>query len=476
MTDTATGYLESVRRTLDTLIDRGADRYGRVHAPIWMAILDVETLDSPRHPPPLDEATRVQRRGRRAPGGGNLFLDGAMLRAADRLSALTGEARYRAAAERYVGYYLRHFVDPQTGLIEWGPHNFYDAFADAIEYLEGHHHEIHAWLPPWPLLHRAAPAAVEREIAQIWEWHVDHTTARFGRHPDRGAGCSFAMTGGEFVAAFAFLYRATGRPEPLEWALRVARTHWHARDRDTDLIPNQAEMEEEAFKGRFDCRTTDTSISGLWCGRLLVAAQLTGRAELREMAVAVLRACLTYQWQGTAHPWGQLRLDGTPVPDPRATEGYDQWAPRGALDLWPAYLLGYEYPQETALAYVLAHRLTGDPAMLDGARRWAAVFAADRDRLRERGGTYAQHYGMIVAFFVELHREGGDRAHLDTARAFADQALDLLDTGRIFRGHPAKQYYEAADGVGFLCYGLLQLVEELRGIETDRRDPFALNL
>ncbi len=331
-------------------------------------------------------------------------------------------------------------------------------------------------MPPWPLLHRADLAAVEREIGQIWEWHVDHDTGQCGRHPDRGGGCSFAMTAGEFVAAFAFLHRATGRPEPLERALRVARVHWQARDRATDLIPNQAEMEGAAFKGRFDCHTTDTSISGLWCSRLLVAAQLTGNDELRDMAVAELKAFMRHQWQGATRPWRQLNLDGTPVPGPRATEGYERSAPRGELDLWPAYWAGYEYPQETALAYVWSHRLTGDPELLGGAQRWARAFAADLDRLRAAGGTYAQHYGTVISFFIELHRESGDRADLDTARAFADQALDLLHARRLFRGHSAKPYYEAVDGVGFLCYGLLQLVEELRGLATDRLDPFTLNL
>lgn len=462
-----TGWLAPVAATLDTLIEHGTDRYGLVHSPIWMSILDVDLLESPRHPLSLDEDLRVQRRGRRAPGGSNLFLDQAMLRAAQRLSELSGASRFTEAARRYVAYYLGHFVDSQTGLIEWGPHNFVNAHDDAAVFLEGHYHEIHAWMPYWSFLHECCPAAVEREIEQIWLWHFNPRTTQFGRHPERGAGCSFAMTGGEFAAAFAFLHQTTGRPEWLERALRTARVHWAVRDPVTNLIPNQAEWED-----RFDAYTTDTSIAGLWCGRLLTAASVMGNAELLETALTELRAFARHQWRHTLRPWGQLNLDGSPVRGPRvpipagAPSGqisYACWAPRGALDLWPAYMLGYEFPQETALAYVRAARLTGDAEMRTTAERWAQLYAGEEAALRTRGGTYAQHYGLILSLFSELFVLTGDRQHLATAEAYARQAVELLFNGKIFRGHPAKPYYEAADGVGFLCYGLIQLHEALDG-------------
>lgn len=472
-------YLAPVGATLDTLLRHGTDRYGIVHSPIWMAILDAEKLESPRDPLPLDEATRVQRRGRRAPGGSNLFLDQAMLRAAHRLSELTGSMRYDDAARRYVSYYLEHFVDSQTGLIEWGPHNYVDAFADAVEFLEGHYHEIHAWLPYWSYLHACNPRAIEREIAQIWHWHFNPETAQFGRHPERGAGCSFAMTGGEFLTAFAFLHKVTGDAVWLERALRTARVHWAVRNPLTNLIPNQAEWE-----ARFDAETTDTSIAGLWCGRLLTAASLTGSDELLGLAVAELTAFLRYQWQDTSRPWGQLNLDGSSVRGPRVPippgmtpdrVPYECWAPRGELDLWPAYMLGYEFPQETAVAYVHAYRLSGDPAMRDGALRWAGLYAAEEKSLRARGGTYAQHYGMIISFFAALAEATGDRCHLAVAENYAKQAIALLFNGKIFRGHPTKPYYEAADGVGFLCYGLVQLQEALDG-RLSSADPLGWNM
>jgi hypothetical protein len=52
----------------------------------------------------------------------------------------------------------------------------------------------------------------------------------------------------------------------------------------------------------------------------------------------------------------------------------------------------------------------------------------------------------------------------------------LLFTGRIFRGHPSKPYYEAKDGVGFLCYGLLHLYDALSQTKPDPGNPFSLTV
>jgi hypothetical protein len=51
----------------------------------------------------------------------------------------------------------------------------------------------------------------------------------------------------------------------------------------------------------------------------------------------------------------------------------------------------------------------------------------------------------------------GDRPYLDDAKVLADTAIEKLYYKGLFRGHPAKPYYEAMDGVGYLLYALLEL-------------------
>ena len=55
-----------------------------------------------------------------------------------------------------------------------------------------------------------------------------------------------------------------------------------------------------------------------------------------------------------------------------------------------------------------------------------------------------------------------DAEYLDLASDMADEAISKLYHQGLFRGHPAKPYYEATDGVGFLLYALLQLSQVLK--------------
>ncbi len=61
-----------------------------------------------------------------------------------------------------------------------------------------------------------------------------------------------------------------------------------------------------------------------------------------------------------------------------------------------------------------------------------------------------------------MHLLTGEPRYLTLARAVADDAILRLYHRGLFRGHPAKPYYEAVDGVGNLLYALLQLDLTLR--------------
>jgi len=50
---------------------------------------------------------------------------------------------------------------------------------------------------------------------------------------------------------------------------------------------------------------------------------------------------------------------------------------------------------------------------------------------------------------------------MDDARAMADDAIEKLYHNGLLKGHPAKPYYEAMDGVGNLLIALLQLDQVL---------------
>ena len=144
--------------------------------------------------------------------------------------------------------------------------------------------------------------------------------------------------------------------------------------------------------------------------------------------------------------------------------------------MWQPYAAGYEHPLATAQVYAYAAQITGDAAMLDSARLFARLIATNlppRTCLSHtwyRGyaeqyapqGTYAASYGQVISFFIHLHLLTGDARYLALARQTADEAIARLYHQGLFRGHPAKPYYEAVDGVGYLLYALLEMDLTLR--------------
>ena len=111
--------------------------------------------------------------------------------------------------------------------------------------------------------------------------------------------------------------------------------------------------------------------------------------------------------------------------------------------------------------------------MLQAALRWAEVIEKDLPPKTGRrfkaaleaampeavitGGTYAENYGRAISFFVGLYHVTHDAKHLRRAEQLARGAIEKLYVNGLFRGHPAKPYYQATDGVGFLLHALMQL-------------------
>lgn len=480
-------YATYVQRCIDTLIAHGTDTYGDVHAPVLVSILDVQTRACPRRPARLDEDFRVIRRDRRNPGGSNLLTDQATLKAMYALTDITGNGDYAAFADRYAAYVMTHLVDEQ-GFFWWGWHRHYDVFTDTRK---GHNpnraawgarvfpHEIHAIHGiAWDRLRAVNPAAVTGEIDAVWRRHVvDKESGEINRHGDGNRGCDFTMSGGAFIEAFAFMYAKTKEQRWLDRARLIADYYWKRRDPRTDCLPERP----NAGKKRFDGGSFVTTVPGLFCHSLLRAWEMTRDKRFRDYAVAYLKAYARYGYDAKSGRFrGALKLDGTPFPGPRIKRGYARYEPRGHLDLWEPYVAGYQYAIYTAQAYVYAFALTGEPVFLTTAQRFAAWIRKTPPGTPEsadtwyddyaagpgRKGTYAGKYGRTISFLLHLYVVTGGRRWLDDARALADTAVEKLYHAGLFRGHPAKPYYEAVDGVGYLLYALLSLDRVLQDPET----------
>jgi len=463
-------YLDYARECVDLLMLHGTDRYGPVHSPMLMNILDVRTRECPADPLALDESFRVTRRGRRGPGGGNLYADLPTVAALVRLSRVSGDDRYRQFAAKSAGHTMSELVDDK-GFFWWGWHRHYDAHRDVMTGHAGNHHEIHIQRADWPFLWEVNPDAVRREIEAIWRWHViDKTTGEVNRHGDGNRGCDFAMSAGEMIGAFAFLHNKTKDPKWLDRAELLAGYYWERRNKQTNLIANRP----NAGLDRFDGSHFDTSITGFYCRGLLDAFESTGDPLFRDHGLAYLKAYAALGYDAESGKfWGCLKLDGTPEPGPRVVGGYAQYEPRGHIDLWQPYVAGYEHPIHTAQIYARAHEMTGDKALLETAERWAQFIRANLPATRclsktwygdyaehsAPHGTYAGKYGRTIAFFCHMQRLTGDEQYGRLAQQVAAEAISRLYYKGMFRGHPAKPYYEAIDDIGDLLTGLLDLHE-----------------
>ena len=467
-----------VIRCADTLIEHGRDRYGPVHSGMFMAVLDVETLDSPADPAWLDTEMYFEGRAhRRAMRGSNFWYDQATIRVLYALSKSTGDAKYADAADGYARAVFQHAVK-KNGLFVWGSHIFYDAYTDkAAGDRDGRGpHEMLVYHAEWPQLYRIDAAATRRAVDAIWEWHVvDHATGQHNRHDDKHVGCDFAFAGGAFAQANAAMFQQTKEPKYLQRAKTIADWHWRHRHPETLLVPDAP-----STGSRYDAHHCFTTVPGPYAAYLLKCHELTGDDWFLDVAVNCLKAYHKWGFDKEAGNYhAMIQLDGTPVLERTRGAGYDAWAPTGYVDIWKASIYSYEFPLIAAQNYLYGYELTADPSgrgdaeLLEAARCWAAlieknlppkvgrrwnkeIIAALPD-VETTGGSYAEDYGRTISFFVHLYRATGERRYLELAENTARTAVDKLYENGLFKAHPAKPYYEATQGVGILLVALLEL-------------------
>ena len=130
-------YLDVVREFADNVLKYGRDTYGPKHTPLFVDGLNVRTREpvkwiSPKGGDPLT-ATETEEWIL-----SNFASQQTLLRTLDGLSVLTGDPKYRNAAEQAV----RHAFDnlrAANGLFYWGDCAAYDARADTTRDLRSMH-------------------------------------------------------------------------------------------------------------------------------------------------------------------------------------------------------------------------------------------------------------------------------------------------------------------------------------------------
>jgi uncharacterized protein YyaL (SSP411 family) len=355
-------YRVAAREFLDTLIDRGSDRYGSRHAPVFCLSLDPETHSPAKAPDRVDwEYRRNFEHLYRDFGyywkshlhSSNLIYDQSTIRALYELTKVTGAAKYARAADRYLEFFLETMISQQTGMFGWGEHVFYNVFTDYIiggaftvrsVHRFAYEHELDRWTTIYDLTWPKSPEKTLAEIDAIFAYKIhDPVTFMNNRHSDFFAGrvtsdtLTFVKHSGLFAHAFALAYVKTGDAVQLGRAQKAADLFWRHRDPQTNLVRGCIQRVKEP-----------------------VAAE--------ELALLILFLLRAYQW----HP-DQMFLDRSVA----YLKGYKKYFSAGegrfraqvgqdGVDRKPgAYAEYWEGPLRMAKSAALAYSLTGDNELLE---------------------------------------------------------------------------------------------------------------
>jgi len=432
-------WREYVEASLDTLIERGTDRYGPIESPMLMAVLDLNTLDSPARPELYDSLIRLEGRiHRRGERGANLWEDQPLLRTMYQVSRQTGDDRYAKAADAYFDFALRN-CQTKMGFLFWGSHCHWDCYEEqgAGDLRDDGVHEILIHHALWEDMYRINPEVTRELVDNIWQHHVqDKKTGMHNRHNSEGIG-DFPFSGGSFCMAFSTMYKATGEEHYLDKARLVADWHWNNRNKETN-IPAAMPANPNGLYSRFFL----SILTGPHAAALLRCYEITGDKHFRDIAVTYLKAYDEYGWDEEAQNYlGMINLDGTPamlddVPVAMHPQVYGQSAEDpepassvpsiGPIDVWPTTIFTLDFPIMSGQSAVMAYELTskdgkpGDAELLRPARRWAGVFErnlpiqtgwtfrkrmeASLPELTKTGGSYAGNSGRVFSFYVHLSR------------------------------------------------------------------------
>ena len=503
-------YLEVVRRFADTVLAEGRDVYGPQRSPLLVDGLNVDTREPAVWVLPEDCAS-IWGQPRRSVLS-NLASQQHFFRVLEALTALTGEAKYRQAAEEVNRYALTNlrFTD---GLLYWGGHCAVDLeTGQAIG--EGHkdwmqkpptpikafwpvgvEHELKYHFPFYELMWRVDREATRRFIEAFWAAHVqDWASLDMNRHglygvnagtgwdypfvggpvPFKGKGLSLIHTGSDMIYAAVFLWKQSGDARPLAWACRMAGRYDQIRHPLTGLGPEmynyyRNERVLTQFGPEYGDKVTETTIAAIYAGRYsqAQACYLTLYRQhgeplrpLAELALADLRAFARYAYDPQTNAFRAMLTDGTPmsperVPRPGAISP-DTFEPRSAGPVQlRTYVLGWQVGRDELLwataRSVAGHLGVGDLGEAPGGEPALKPCPA---RVSE---------DLLLAV-LELHQATGRAAYLEQARRIGDRLVAEQFNKGLFTASPSHLFARTGS---LTPLALLKLHARLAGREQD---------
>ncbi len=467
-------YRDAVQKFADAVLEHGRDHYGEVHTPLFADGLHAQTLE-----PVIwlwadgDQWILC-----------NFANQQALMRLLDGLTGLTGDSRYRQAAEEATAYILANAQSP-SGLLYWGGHSAWDLGKDrpvgtftGREDARGQirmNHELKANQPYYDLLWRVNPDATRKLLGAIWQAHITNwATLDFNRHGKTwishkppawdspfdadspvpfttdSKNRSFAGVIPPFLSASTALVRLDDHHDALVWSERMAQQWQRSRHPTTGLSGGQlswSTVDDRAINalGHVHPQINETNIVASYhaSGRYhrLPLAQMQFGEELIAKGGESARVGQAFiAWasddlKAYVQVYDKSRglfipqmTDGTPLdistlkPGYYIPEDFLPWRPDGNL-FWgyaKAYRLTGEQTHWDMLRQMGNQLSLGDLGQPDGVQRNLAVANAQSMN------------PWVIYGLLELHQATGDARFLQLAARVGDNIIAIQTTTGLF--------------------------------------------
>ena len=156
----------------ETAIKHGRDTYGKDHTPVFVDVLNVDTLRPPNHGNGLEGTV-----------SSNFAYQQNLMRLLVGLSKFTGDTKYRDEAKKAVRHMFDHYSHKGSGLFYWGVHCSIDVNGGTVKNPGGPVHEIKGVYPYYDLMYEVDPERTERFVKGFWAAHIKNWSDVFNdRH------------------------------------------------------------------------------------------------------------------------------------------------------------------------------------------------------------------------------------------------------------------------------------------------------
>jgi len=474
---TAKRYVEAVRSFADTILNHGRDVYGKEKTPLFVDGLNAETLA------PVKWECRGQTWVL-----SNFASQQPFVRLLDGLTGITGEEKYRRAAEEATRYALAHLQSP-SGLLYWGGHTAWDLEGDRVvsQYPNGNVHEFKNHLPYYRLMWKVDSVSARRLMEMVWGGHIiswelldynRHANAEKKIQPQwdsefdedievpfatNGNNLSFCNVTPSLMHSGVMLSVLDRNEDVLLWTRRLIYRWQQGRDPKTGLCGGQLSYRKndraQTALGHVHPTINEAKIVGCYhqssryhllplaqmqAGETLMAASgkyaEVGREFIR-WASEDLKVYGRYCYDVEKGVFIAVMTDGTPIKWQSTNKGYyipESFAPlKGdGFVIW---------------GYAMAYRLTGEEAHWQMLRRLfvrsglGELGPADGSERALRFDTDNSDWRIIYAL-LELYSATKDKAMLRLACSVADNLLKMQSKSGLFP-RAGREYARTGDDI-----------------------------